>query len=249
MNNLHHTILTKIKAGNVAMKPRWHFVLMTVLTGLGALMAGLLLIYIVSFVGYIVRLSGATTVSTFGSGGLVALLLSVPWLLIALALIFVVVLEILVQRFSFGYQKPLLYSVLGVIILTSLGSYVVLKTPLHQSVLQLAHQGGVPVVGPLYRSYEEKRLKDVTVGVVQRITSDQFEFVDRTGALLTVTFTAETRGLSDFALATGSAVVVLGERADGQIIARGVREAPADVRSAHDRRSRPESGRPDRPTR
>lgn len=230
MNNLTNNILTKIQAGDIAMKPRWHFVLRTVLVTVGSIFFVLLLMYTVSFIVFMLRFSGAAFVPFLGGGGLAAMLLAIPWLLVVLAFIFVVVLEILVQRFSVARQTPILYSIFGVVVVSFVGSYIILQTPLHGAVQQLAAKHQAPVIGSLYRSYGNVAPAQVTAGTVVALTETGFVLRDRKDIEWDVHVDDQTRGLDRVRIEPTAALVVLGERSETGISATGVKYLPADVR-------------------
>src|SRR5262245_42216017 len=106
-----HTVLDAIKAGQVHMKPRWHFVLRGILLVLESILLALSLRYLASFIMFIVYRSGVWFTPGFGFRGLRVFLLSIPWLLILVSVAFLVLLELLVKRYAFAYKKPLAYSV------------------------------------------------------------------------------------------------------------------------------------------
>lgn len=230
MNDVTNTIINKIKAGEITMKPRWHFLLRSLLMVLGGLFFVLLLMYIVSFIVFIVRFSGAAFVPGFGGAGLIALLLAIPWLLVLLALLFVVVLEVLVQRFSVTRQTPLLYSILGVVVISFIGSYILLQTPLHSAIQTLATERQAPLVGPLYRTYGDQLPGRITPGVITVVTDGGFMLMTRNGDMWQINLSSETRGVDMVEIAPDVAVVVLGERDGNMITAAGIKTLPDDVR-------------------
>ena len=131
MNNVKDTVLNKIKEGEVAMRPRWHFVFKGGLALVGIGVLALWLIYLVSFIMFALATSGVIMIPAFGFQGLVGFLLALPWLLILVAAVFIVLLEILVNKYSFGYRKPLLYTLFGVVGFTVVGTFLVSQTGLH----------------------------------------------------------------------------------------------------------------------
>src|SRR5665213_3408185 len=119
-DDTHHTkdpasvrqgVMDAIKKGNVQMRPRWHFVLVSTLAALGVFIVLLSLHYIVSLSVFLLRDNGAWFAPSFGGRGWFSLLHSVPWLLILFIIVFIGVLEVLVRRYRFVYRKPLLLSV------------------------------------------------------------------------------------------------------------------------------------------
>ena len=105
-------ILKKIKSGEVEMKPHWHFVLKSLLLLLGVIVISLLVVYILSFILFFLRQSGIGFVPLYGFRGVIIFVMNSPWLLIASVGALVVVLQLLVKKYSFSFRQPLLYSLL-----------------------------------------------------------------------------------------------------------------------------------------
>src|SRR3989344_3614541 len=116
IRSIKEEVIARIKRGETIMRPRWHFVLRAMLYALGVLIAALALVYLASFIMFVLRETGLLFVPSFGFRGVGVFLFSLPWFLILLSLVFVFVLEVLVRRYAFAYRKPLLYSVFGIVI-------------------------------------------------------------------------------------------------------------------------------------
>ena len=98
-------VMDAIKKRNIHMRPRWHFVLVSALAALGVFIVLLALLYIVSLSVFFLRDNGTWFATSFGGRGWFSLLHSVPWLLIFFSIIFIAILEVLVQRYSFVYPQ------------------------------------------------------------------------------------------------------------------------------------------------
>lgn len=222
-------IIEKIKKGEIKMKPKWHFALKTLLVILSTIVASLFILYLISFIFFSLRLSGLWYLPKFGFRGLGPLLFSLPWLLLLSAILLIVVLEILVRRFSFVYRRPILYTVLGIIILVLLGGFLINKTHMHPALFQRAEKGHLPIVGPMYRGYGMPNLEDVHRGVVSEITDDGFVLQDQNGQLFTVS-TSSTRFPFKQKIQKDDAVIVLGKAENDSIKAVGVRVVDDEFR-------------------
>jgi hypothetical protein len=146
-------VMEAIKRGQVKMRPRWHFVLRASLFFTGLTIVSMALVYLASFIIFFFQRTGAISVPVFGFRGIISFLFSLPWLLILFGIIFVVLLELLIRRYSFAYRRPLLYSLLGIIVFASLVGFVVSKTSLHRGFFARAQERKLPIAGPLYRHY------------------------------------------------------------------------------------------------
>lgn len=228
-DKLKNSILKKIQAGEVAMTPRWHFVLKTVLVVTGVVLTVLGLLYVLSFVLFVLRATGVLFVPYFGFHGVIAFLQSTPWLLVALALVFVVALELLVRQFAFAYKKPLLTVLGGIVLIGILGTIAIAQTPLHTELESRAHMGRLPIMGAVYREYGEQISHVAHVGTISALDSDGFVLVNRRGSELEVRLTEETKIPRHVVLSEGMAVVVLGTVHEGRVVAEGIRSIPPEV--------------------
>ncbi len=144
------SIIEKIKKGEIKMRPKWHFILKTLLVILGAVVACLFALFLVSFIFFSVR----------GARGPLPALFALPWILVFLSVILIVVLELLVRYFSFGYRRPILYTVLGIIIVVMLGSMLISRTRMHYFFLEREERGEFPIMRPLYHGFGRPELRD-----------------------------------------------------------------------------------------
>lgn len=227
-DNIRNIVLSRIKSGEVVMRPRWHFVLKGILAIVGIGILALSLIYLLSFVVFILRQTGVMFVPIFGMRGLIVFAFSSPWLLILLSVIFIFVLEVLVRRYSFSYRKPLLYTMLSIVFVATIGTYLISQTSVHQRLLQHAEKGGLPVIGSMYRNYGLHTFDNVHVGVIIEITGTGFSMTDRVGDTVEVLIGSDTRFPLGTNFAIDDRVVVLGERNGGSIEAIGLRGINGD---------------------
>src|SRR3989339_1207086 len=105
-SRLSKKVLDKVQRGEVKMKPKTYFVSRTVGVIFLALLTAFLVLFLASFIFFNLRASGAWFLPQFGFSTIGIFFKSLPWLLILIALILIVVLEILVKRFSFAYRRP-----------------------------------------------------------------------------------------------------------------------------------------------
>jgi hypothetical protein len=220
--SIKEIVLDKIKKGEVKMRPKAHFVLKTILALSGAIILALFVLYLISFIAFALRAGGMGSLPGFGSRGLSSLLVSIPWLLILIAALLIVALEILVRRFAFSYRRPILYSVLTIIFLVFMGSFIINKTYLHPSLFQRAQEGRLPVAGEFYRDFGMPKSRDMHRGIVSGITDDGFYLKTPEGETLTVVIASETRFPMGVGIKEGDAVMVLGGRDNNTIQAFGI---------------------------
>lgn len=212
-NSIHDKVVKAIETGQVKMRPKWHFVLYGVFWAVGMILAFLTLLYLASFIIFVLRETGTWFVPGFGLRGLGIFFLALPWLLLLVAIIFLVLLEILIRRYSFAYGRPLLYSVLAIIFFVVLGGFVLARPLLHRGLFLRAQHGGFPgVMGS----------RNVAAGEITEITGELLK-IKNPRETFEIQITPETRFPFGTDLALGDRVVILGERQDGTIKAYGIR--------------------------
>jgi hypothetical protein len=230
MPNLEDTIIGKIKAGELDMKPRWHFVLRAAFYAVATALVALTTIYLVSFIVFLLRQTGAWFALEFGIRGLGLFVLASPWLLIVLTALFLVLLYLLVKHYAFSYQRPLVYSMLGVVAVALVGGALIERTPMHERMQAISERHQVPGFMPLYQQVVERRPEAVTVGRVRAQTETGCQIVTRDGEVLTVVTTSRTRQKPTDACSANNTVVVLGSRQGDTITAVGLRVPPENWR-------------------
>lgn len=224
-HNLKEDVLSVIEAGEAVMRPRWHFVLGNILTVLGIVFATVAAVYLMSFIAFTLRESGIIFTPAFGMRGMGTFLLTAPWVLITIAGLLLVVLEILVRRYSFSYRKPLLYTMLGIVLFSLAGSYAVAKVGIQERLQSAAERGELPLMGRMYARYERDSMERVHRGVIIEVTEAGFALKNRREELF-VNVSDATRFPGGREFSIGDHVVVLGERTGEVIEAVGVRKAP-----------------------
>lgn len=232
--SIRNIVLAQIEEGRAIMRPRWHFVLKGILIVLGIVLVILAMLYVVSFLIFVLKEAGVLFIPMFGFGGLGAFLLSIPWVLVLVVGLFFFFLEILVRRYSFAYKKPLVYSLLGIVGVVVIGSGVVLATGMHQNLSQRSQDIGVPFVGPLYRGYLPEQFELVHGGFIGEMTQEGFLLLDRRGDEFEILVTPKTMIAPDLELITGASVMVVGEAREKIIEAVGIRRAMKEFNQKKD---------------
>ena len=221
---LRDSVLSAIESGKVTMRPRWQYVLKAALLIAGAVLTALTALFLISFAVFSLRKNGAWFAPTFGLRGVRELFLSLPWLIILLAVIFIVLLEVLVRRYQFAYRRPLLYTAVGVLLLAVVGGVVIGDTDFHEGLFEQARLHHPPLWGLLYENCCRPPSGWVTAGVIIQKTTVGFRLQtdDETYDVLVTPQTSFPYGTI---FSQGDRVVVVGERNDDTITAQGVRPA------------------------
>jgi hypothetical protein len=224
-NSIRDNILKSIEAGTVTMKPKWHFVLQAVLLVAGIVLAVLALLYLISFIIFILHQTGAWFVPGFGLSGVNEFLISFPWLIVLVAIIFIVLLEILVRRYSFGYQKPLLYTTVGILALVTVGGFVVAATPLHRSLFDSARLEHLPIGGGFYKQFGTPHRNNVAIGSITEIEDDTGYLIqDRRDMIFEIIYGNDTDFPDGQDFQVGDSIAVFGNRNANTIQAVGIKK-------------------------
>lgn len=152
-NKNERKALSEIESGKVKMRPKWYFLGQTALLVVGTMLLAFVMLFLASFVVFMMRQTGIWFIPAFGISKFGLLLRSLPWILIILVIIFAVILEFLVKQYSFGYRRPLLYSALGIIIIAIAGGIFLEMTPLHRMLYASARNNHLPFGGGIYQHY------------------------------------------------------------------------------------------------
>jgi hypothetical protein len=217
-------VLEEIKSSRIKMRPKFYFVLKTVLLAVGFFAAGTLVLFLISFISFHLRASGIWYLPGFGLHGWGIYFRLMPWFLILAGLILILILEILAKRFSFVWRRPIIYSLLAIILIAVIGGFIIERTPFHPGLFSKARQGKLPFAGSAYREFGMPRFHDVQRGVVEEVIENGFKIRTFDDQLLTVVLAEETQFPFGKEIEEGDTIVVMGEREDDTVRAFGVRE-------------------------
>ncbi len=220
-NGMRREVMAAIAAGKASMRPKWHFVLTGALFVTGVLIALCVVLYLASFTVFSMRETGAWSAPAFGMDGLAPFLRALPLTLITLSLVFVLVLEALVRRYSFAYRTPLLYSLLAILIIVAIASPFI--APFHRAPFQAARKGKLRVAGQLYRRFAPPRAKNIRHGTVESLVMGGFVLRDIADATSLVLVAPGTRLPNDRPFEIGETVTIFGIEDEGGIRAQAAR--------------------------
>lgn len=222
---IHESVLAAIEAGRIKMKPKWQFVLQAVLFTVGLILAILAMLFIGSFIVFLLEQNGAWFAPALGTRGYRDLFFALPLVFIAVAIVFVILVQVMVRRYSFSYGRPLVYSVAGVTLLVLLGSVLIAQTHIHEDLFLHARNQQLPIIGGFYLQFGGPQQADhITPGKIIEKTDSGFNMNDPQQQQFTVIITPDTHFLNTSDFEPGDYVIVLGDRIGNTITADGVRE-------------------------
>lgn len=229
-NDIQKSVLEKIRAGGVSMHSRAYFILRIILVSVIALVVLAGAFFVLSFVIFSVHESGVRFLLEFGERGLMTFVTLFPWTSLLLFVLFLVVLEFLVRRYTSAYRLPLLRIFLWILVVGITGSMLIGFTPLHSFLLSEADNDQLPILGALYEQVHDSHTdQGVYRGDVTSVVGSTFVIshndTDRDSDEGSWTI-APPAGFDLTSLAIGDKVYVAGQLMHGVVYAYGVRVVP-----------------------
>jgi len=225
-HSMRESVLASIKSGKVKMHPRWEFALRAGALYLGLLILAIASLYAASFAVFMLRQSGLLSASHFGFEGLEILLGSLPWIIVAVAIIFALILLFTIRRYSFGYTWPFLYSALAIIVFVIIGGAIIGSTPLHQQLESM--ENNLPVAGGFYQREFDDLPQNFTIGRITAISSKGCTIEDKRYGQVAVAISKQTQ-LPASKLQIGERIIVLGQRTSNKVQASAISIATMDA--------------------
>ncbi len=220
--NIKGEVLKKIISGEVAMKPKYYFVLKLCLLVLLVALVFLSSIFLLSYIIFNVRIGGEVFLLGFGKQGLYHFIVAFPWIMLILTTILLLTLDWLLKSFRFGYESPILYLFLFTLVIMTLLGSVINFTSFHKGLMQQAERSKLPFGGGFYdglrKSHEDR---GIFRGEVMSVEEKGFNMKHRDEHIIRV-ITPLNMNLS--VLNEGDNVFVAGELINGEIRAYGVRK-------------------------
>lgn len=207
--NHHHTsenpIIAAIRSGDTKMRPRWYFVIQSILVVIAAVLILVLLILAISFIVFALEQNGGFFAASFGLTGWEILFLALPWSIILLSIALLLILIILLKRYEFIYQQPSLYVLLVLVVVIAIGSFFIEAVNFHTRI----EENNIPVLENIYH-YETTPQNYIYRGMIVQFLNNGFVLENTAGQ--TSTFLVPpgvTLNLTLFKL--GQYVMVFGE--------------------------------------
>jgi len=153
IKKIEEKITTLIEQGQIKMKPKWYFVLKSILKVLLIIVSFLIVLYFSSFIILVLKENLALRGNPGSFLAWSQFIFSLPWLILLFSLGMLFVLEILVRKYSFVYQKPIAYTLFGLVFLIVVMSFVMHKIDRQSRIPRFGEDRNIPVFGPMHRYY------------------------------------------------------------------------------------------------
>ena len=203
------------------MLPRSYFILKAILYILAILIVFGFSIFLASFIHFTLHANGAWFLPDFGWPGFAFFLITLPWALILLSLIFIILLEFFAKKFS--YRRPIIYSVLVIVILVAASSFAITKLPMHNNLFKSAENNKLPFLGMLYKNYRKPPCCNAFIGNISSTTDTGFIMEGEPNETLNVLISPETIFPRGKDIGIDDTILVIGERQGNIIKAQGIR--------------------------
>ena len=220
-------VMAAITSGNTYMRPKWYFILRGILFSLGLILLAIALVYVASLIVFALKQTGLLTTPSMGLRGIGIFLLSAPWALVGTAVLFIITLEILVQKFSFAYKRPLLISITAIFIVAFVGTLIISRAHLHEFLHEQARKGTLPIMDSLYRGFDRGIPRIVFPGVVIDIDTTRIILERPDGVIDTILLDTHTN-LPPQKLEIHDRVIILIREKEGLLFAEHIHSAPPD---------------------
>jgi signal transduction histidine kinase len=212
INSIKEKIINEIKSGKIKMRPKIYFWVKLVLFIFLVAVLFLVSVFLISFILFVLNISGGWFLTKFGWGGIKSLFFSLPWLLILIALIFVFLVEIIISSFGFTYRRPLVYSLAGLLVFAVICGIIIHKTPFHQNLLLSAEGENLPIFGPFYLNYSRMQFPDTQTGVVSSLSDEIIEIREPNGVLLRISVPGKELLPADKKIEKGDVIMMVNKK-------------------------------------
>jgi len=225
--SISEEVLSKIKKGNIKMKPRIIFVIKLALLVLSTIIITFFALFVASFIFFTLRTSGMLLLPSFGPPGFKILFFSLPWVLILGLIALMTTSELFAKHFPFVYKKPILYSALVMVLIVFLGGFILNNTGVHANLFQKTRDGRLPIIEPFYREYGMPRLDGMHYGIVSQIENNGFRIKTPRQDELLISVLQSTK-MPKSEIEEGDTVIILGKKNGNTVKADEVRKTNRD---------------------
>ena len=187
-------------------------------------------LFLSSFIVFALQVSELWYLPIFGLKGFELLLSNFPWILVVIVMLFIGLLEFLVDRYGFVYRKPVLYSALLIIFIVIGLSFIVRQTNLHEKIYGEIKGGSLQPMKYFYDNYTKPSPAEFHPGTVLSIGKDGFTLENRDKTTIYVKVSGNTKIGEKFKVYPGGRLLIIGKIIDGQIEADAIDNAPPEGR-------------------
>ncbi len=143
-------ILSKIRSGEVNMRPKYYFMLKLVALALTIFITFILSSVIVSYVLYSIKVGGQFSLLAFGPRGMYHFFLALPWLILLIDICLIAFIDWLLKSFRFGYNSSILFLLIVTMVSITALATLINYTSFHRLLMNRAESKNLPLAGGFY---------------------------------------------------------------------------------------------------
>lgn len=226
--NIKDEVLKKIQTGQISMRSKAYFLIKLGFLSILTVLITVVSIFLLSFVLFSSSLDGSLFLVRFGGSGLYNFVLTLPWYLLLVLIFLLILLDLLLKSFSFGYKSPAVFLLGGTFLVITGLSTLVNFTPFHQSIMDRVEKDKTLPFHNIYDGVDSRYQKPGTwKGYVGKINGNSFKFKYVIG-IKGEFGEAEVFAVNEITvvgkLAEGDLVFVAGNILDNRIMAYGIKK-------------------------
>ena len=214
--DLRQQIMQRIAKEKVTMKPKLYFMAVAVLLGVGLAATLVTAVLFAAVLSYRLSREAPLEFLDFGSAGISPMLLALPWIPFAVAIISLSIGVWLVKKYDFAYKRSSLGLAVAFVAVLALAGAGVAKTGLVEELEEHAPHH----LAPLFTHDASRR--GGLVGEIVTLADEELTLATRRGDLVTVTLDDDIHYPHGPELATGQLVRLIGSWDDDVFEAHGI---------------------------
>lgn len=217
-----------IESGTIKQKPKWYFVLLTLMAVFSLTALFLILFYFVSFVSLVLREHLIFEAFSFGPQTVLDILHTVPPLLVVLIITVFLLLHVLVRHFAFAYTRPVLATLGAGVLVTMLSFWLVFTIDTESRIARFGEGRHIAGIDIIHREFRDRHPPLSVRGSIQNIQDNVYTIQDTHGKTI-VFFVNERTRMDTPSYATGDMIVVLLAPRDDSFDALAIRHVTANI--------------------
>lgn len=127
--NLEKRVMSKITSGQIAMKPKWYFIIGSIFTIAGLVALSVLSVFFVNIILFLLRKHGP-----MGQWRLEEIINNLPWWIPVLAILGITFGTLMLKKYDFSYKKNYHLIIIGFIVAVVIAAFAVDRFGLNEAL-------------------------------------------------------------------------------------------------------------------
>ncbi len=215
-------IISKINNEEIKMKPKSYFIMRTVFF-IGLVLSLFLLVFFLgSLIIFVLKVNNLFILPGFGFHGIRIIINSFPWYLLFLLVFLIILIEIIGKNFYLVYKKPLIYSLLIIVIIIVSGIFFLDNLSLHKS---LARRNNLPIMRNMYQRLSNLDLDDYYLGKVLYKNNNQWTVELEQGEIVDIIINQRIKGFRFLdEIKENDIIIIVGDKQNNIIDVSGIKK-------------------------